>query len=406
MFIIGETDMKRSSIILFIAAIFIITSCGKNDGDSKNRKNEVIQITNETIESYSDEGVTKQIIEYVYEKSDDIFWQKAVYKDSCGNIVKQILREFNDKRFPIIEKTEEDGKLTELSKVNYSEKNYELLSREVYTYIDGDSSLSMKEKFVFDDDGYLLSHEIQKYTGDKNFKNIDGNSASMVMLERYFPGKQNRPRCNKLYFSFVENGKWYLTEDKKEQYPNLKIGDLMEFEETKFNEEGLPYFYKVSSPECSDQPNNEWYNFDKDPDKKYVTSITGFMNESLDSSGAGNTEFRFEYDENGMISKIEQFRYNPQTGAFDIFHDQMVFSWVDPKISGRKSYIDLNLRSEHRCTHSQQHMIYERKVAQFDSGVKIITESRAAFPIDNVPENPKLILKKKITQNYHIIDKK
>lgn len=397
--------MKKIIVgVLVIISVFIFIKCSKDDTTSE--KNEFLRIVEEKITDIENKSITNIIYEYEQEK--DVFWKKAIHKDSAGNILKTIEREFNENRFPIKEKIIEMGTLTSYSELKYNEKIYELELKEDFEK-DGEKFVKVaSNKYNYDNDGYLISIEYKKFSKDNNFKNVNGENIVHEYKLRMFPLKQSRPKGNFIITYFVEDRKMYLTKEQKEkspkEYEKYKVGDVIETEYTKFNEEGIPLYYKTTTPECVDHPGEEWFKFEKDGLGNLIT-LTGYANEKFDSITAGNNEMRLEYDDNGMISSIQEFKYNPKTGQFDDFHDSKRFVWFDPKVNSVKSYIDATKEKVHICTHSETHRISLEKIEKYDQNEKIIQYFRVVYPLKEVPENPEPKLYKTIKQKFVLIKK-
>jgi hypothetical protein len=399
--------MKLIKLFFNLLLILIFIACSKDTKKIKGEKNEIIRINQEIIENFDNKDLNKVIIDYLYEKDNDFFWLKAIYNDSSGKEIKTIEHEFDENRMPIKEIVKENNKIISSSDTKFDNITKELLLKETYIGERVENKKKITEKYNYDKNGYLISKEVTRYSNDVNYRNIDGTNIELYELQRMFPSSHNVPKGNYTTYWFIENSKKYLTkEDATKNNSNMKLGDLIYFEKTNFNEEGLPVSYQGNNPDCGDKIPMEWYNDDKDVDDTTILSITGYGDEGLSTTTRGNNEYRFEYDDNLLISKIEKYKYNPSTGAFDQFYELKSFDWIDPKLVSKHNWMEVSTRHEKRCPVSKTFEINERKVDKFDNGVKIISESKAVYHIDQVPDEPKLILNKRITQHYQIIEEK
>ena len=400
--------MKLIKQILIILLFLTLLSCSKCSKDKEPSNNEFLKFTNEINEVYDSNKVTKEIIDYVYDKPEDIFWEKAIYKDSAGTIKKTIDREFDNDRFPIKETITEGGTITEISEIKYSHTNYELLSLVAYNRSINESSKLRSKKYIYDNEGYLISQEVTIFSSNPNFKNVDGNNIVQSYTLRFFPKTTSKPKGNQIITYFIEKNKEYfdgsISENSKEQ-PKYKIGDISQLEETQFDEEGIPTHYKAIRPSEPDKPTEEWYKPEKDG-LGNIVSLTSFPDSTFETNNEKSIEINLEYDDQGIISKIEEFKFNPETKKFDIFHDLKSFIWNDPMIKSVHNYIEASYKNEHKCYHKKVYTINETRIEKFSDGEKIVTKFSASYPNDRIPQNPEPKLKRKSIIKYQKIEKK
>jgi hypothetical protein len=391
--------MKSVRIIAYLFLSIISAACNKNqNNEPQTPKNEYLKFTSETREVYDSGKMTKLSVEYTYEKDGDWFWKKTIYKDSTGKVVKLIEREFDANRLPVKETLTENGTVTGYNILTYDPKYKEITRRETYKGSANNAQKVFLEKYNYDDEGSLLSLENVNYSTDPAFKNADGNNITSQFSARLFPGKVNRPRGNYIIDYYIENSKNYVTTTNAANYPGKKVGDLATTLETKFDSTGTPVYSKTNKAEPG-RPAEVWYKADRDGIGN-VTSLREYSNTDMDSLENGNLESSYEYDDIGMITKVEKYKYNAKTKKFDRSFDLKIFNWYDPKIDSWHNYTQLAQRDEHYWEDRRQFTVDDFQVDKFDSGELIIRKSTAAYPMDNIPENPETKLVEKRVIKY------
>lgn len=399
---------KISSILLM--AVLLFASCSNKEKDAPSDKNEFIRYTQALIESYgsSPEDIDKEIIEYVYEEPNDFFWKTALHKSENGQILKTIKREFDESRFPIKEFTEEGEIISEIVVLKYDPKFYEITEKVFYNEQIAPENKVREERYYYDNEGYIESQDVTIFENNGDFKNIEGNNVKIAYTLRPFPLKHSRPKGNIMPAFFVEKYQSYFTEDDKsydkEAAKKLKVGDIYVVEETKFNEEGMPTYFRSTKPECEDHPGEEWFSSELDGIGN-VAIITSFTNEKLDLLDKGCTRKKYEYNDQGIVVKMEEKKYNVETKEFDIPHDLTILNWMDPQVESFANFLDVSKRIEHSCSHSNLFNVIEKKIEKFADGEKIVLESRVNYPNDSIPDKIELKLRKKTTYKYEKINK-
>ncbi len=406
-----EEIMKKLKITSFaLIALLFFVSCSNKEKEISNEKKDFIRYTQVIIESFGDtpEDSAKETIDYIYENPNDYFWKTAIYKDSEGKTLKTIEREFDSNRFPAKEFSKEDSVITESVVLKYDTVTYEVTEKITYYGSIAPENKIREERYYFDKDGYIESQDVTLFENDPNFKNIEGNNIKAVYTLVAFPAKTARPKGSIMPTYFVEKYKSYFTEEDKgfdaEAAKKLKIGDVYVVEETKFNEQGIPTYYMSTQPECEDHPGKEWFKSDLDGIGN-IASITSYANEKMDSLITGCTKKVYEYNDQGFIVKIQEFKYNVATKEFDLPHDLMTFDWADPQINSFANFIDVSKRIEHTCTHSNRLNVLDKKVEKYADGEKVVTESRVSYPIDSIPQTIEPKLRKKTTYKYEKVSK-
>ena len=405
-------------IVVFPAFFY---SCGKRTPEN----NEFLIETQKIIEEYDSTGkvASKEIVDFVYEKPDDFFWKKAVYKDESGKVLKTVVREFDEKRIPVKEvSADEFDIIIESIATKYCPHHLDLLEKTVYNGEINEKNKEINVKYNFDDDWKLVSEDITVFETDSGFKNVDGNNAKLVYTIRYIPEGKYRPAGYYPTSYFVEKLKSYQTnennkaecsepDNKKENEEagieneiEAKLGEVDNQETTDFNVHGMPVHFKSKDPECKEHPHEEWYKIEKNAEGQPVT-LTGFANEKYDSNTENNTKMLFEYDKNGIIRKIEEYRYNPLTKKFDKFDDAKSYNWTGIKVNHPQNFTSMGFVSEHYCYSAEAFTYNEKRVEKYKNGEKIISNFFVSKPGNE--QRPKLtpVLQSKSVTKFKIIKK-
>lgn len=390
---------------IFIALlILVLVSCGaQKEKPEGNYSDSYVKIVSENVETYSDEGVSKESIEYIYETPDDYFWKKAIYKDQSGAIIKTIEREFDADRNPIKEFTRELDSAVTASEIVSFDHNSKILTGKIT--FDGEpipENMKMSYKFFYDN-GKLIAEEVERFSAEPEFKNKEGNNVTMKYRLRYFPSDDSRPAGNYQTSYLIENLTRYFTpKDKERTGLNLKIGDVYLTDSAKFNEAGLPVYRNSQEPECESALNQEWFKIEKDAKGK-LQSITGYCNEKLDSNAENNTRIQFAYNQSGQLSKITEYKYNAGTKKFDKIHDTKTYVFYGMEFSSDYNAADVDLLHEHYCLGEKQFNVSHTKIVKFEGGEKIIEEHTGSYPGDYTGKLPEMKLKQRRTIKYEVV---
>ncbi|MDQ1266461.1 MAG: hypothetical protein QG635_1613 [Bacteroidota bacterium] len=394
--------MKKALAAAISIVIIISASCTNEKVPQKMR---FILETQKIIERFDVEGSSKELIEYQYDKPSDIYWKKAVYKDTSGNIFKTVERQFDINRFPISEAATDELGITEYTDVKYSPENYELIEKRTY-YDENKKFPFTYNLYYYDKNGYLISQSVTRYSKDTSFKNVNGKNIIGEYILRYVPSVKNRPKGFNEAWYFTESSKIYCTDtldsDTKEP-KNIKLGDIEEESLTKFDSNGLPLYFKDTGPGCSNDAPSEWYKTDMDKSGR-IMSITGYVNEKLDSSVEFNSKFVFLYAQNNLLSSVEEYKYNTKTGTYTRFHSAKSYGWISPGIRSPFSDYDCRFRDEYYCLHGKKYSVTDKKIRKYDSSEKVIENYSGEAFIENRDTSMQLQLLDRTTIKYKIIN--
>lgn len=400
--------MGKIKDFIWILMIIFLISCN-NEKEATTPSGEYLVVTQEIIENYNDGSISKEIINYIYEQDSDIFWKKAEFLDSSGKIYKTITREFDAKRFPIKEISDDGTGVNEVYIVEYSPQNYELLSRIEYEGGLTENNKIRAIKYKYDTAGYLISEESIKFSRDSAFTNVEGNKIEEYMLIQPLLPNISRPKGNFLIAEDYTLLKMFLTKKMKEKTSSeLPVGSLYFTVEQKINENNIPEYSKVTRPSKSanpepNLPEEEWYEIEYDGLGNLLT-LTGYSKQSKDSSSDENVKNYYEYDDAGIVKSIKQYKYNPLTKEYDLLHNSREFKWIDPKIKSPKNFIDYSLNEERTCYHRKIYSAFSKNIEKYDSTEKIVTYSECSYPLDKKPDKPELKLTKKVTYKFRKIN--
>ncbi|MCK5742040.1 MAG: hypothetical protein KAH48_07475, partial [Chlorobi bacterium] len=309
-----------------------------------------------------------EITEYEYETETDRFWTKSVTKDTTGDVVKSIIRTFDEDRMPITETITEDDldvDLVTTFDVKYCPVNYELLSKT--KFFEGNTISSVVNEY--DDEGWLIKKTEIDYCFESGYVNTEGNNIKKIFIHRYFPDKSVLPKGEYEIFPIMEKGIIYSTKVSEDE--SVKVGDVVYTTEISFNDAGEPVKYFAGQKDCADHALVEYYKLEKDENGR-ILSMISYADEKLESFGSHSTRDIFKYDDEGMLAGVEEHKYNDETGEFDRLHDRQDYEWIHPEVTGAKNYTDFTNHSEHYCFGGQRHSKSIRKIVKFDEGEKII----------------------------------
>lgn len=421
-------------MLVRLLGIFIITglmlSCsGSQEDPAETKAEQFMQITSKVVEQYSETGTETENIEYVYNSPKDFFWAKAVHKDGSGEIIKEVVRELDDKGMPVTEKIIELETVTETSDVKYCPHSYFLLEKTIYNGEKNENNMTMKVKNNYEE-GWLLNQETEIYSTDPEYKNENGSKLLRYFKLRFFPSKESRPKGPNETIFFVEEMKTFCSckegeecdsdksgkhagegmkkghgegknkkdSDKKE----CKYGHLESFTTTEFSPEGYPVHMKTTAAGCENDPTEEWYKIEKDGIGN-VISITGYNNKEMTETTGRNHKIFLEYNSEGLISKSAEYKYNKETEKFDRMHDVKTFKWVDPGFMGHVKVLYPTKTEENYCYGSKTYSKTATTIEKFENGEKIITKSSFSQESDAPMDNAELKPKEKIIMKYNLL---
>ncbi len=364
--------------LLAIAALCLVSLACKKQPAVEERGNELMFVTDETVQNYID-GVPseKEFVSYEYENDTDYFWKKAIYKDSAGNATKTIERELGADRLPTKEIITDHATLTtEIVVPVYSKDTYELLSKDVYEGEMKPEALVMKVKNNYDANGWLLSQEVSRFSTDAEYKNTDGNKLVDYFVLRMLPAKNSRPKGNFPVYSVVEKRTQYFPTDDEET--GAKAGSIALSVETTFDADGYPATFKISRPDCQHDPDSEWYKVDKDS-KGNIIAMTGYSNEKRDSISEANSKITFTYGADGMIAKIADMKYTPETKQFDRLHSEKEYKWIRPAHKLKVRPMEASIFEKSYCYGQERCSARETIVEKFENGEKTVLVRQGSY---------------------------
>ncbi len=378
--------------------IILMIACEKQE--TIQEPDEFIVITEEVIETYDSSLVDTEFIYYEYANEGDYFWQKKVIKDTAGVVIKSIEREFDDIGLPIQEVvTDEIGTTIDKSVLKYDPETMQLLQKDDYEGEIAEEDRIRTVIYHYDDDGYLISEEVKIYSDDPEFKNVNGNNITDHYILRFLPLKENRPKGLHETIYMVEKRVMYVTPELKEQEGDeiADIGQVYLESKTVFDENGLPVKFESTYGDDHDA-SLEFFKVEKDEQGR-IASITGYLNEAMDSSAFANDKWIFDYDEEGLIKSYEEYKYNDSTDVFNLFHDAQSFVWHEMDIPLKYEFLIASGTHEHYCWHRNRYVKNIEQVEKFDDGEIVIVQYSYANEQDIptrevVPDKTKVVRKK------------
>ncbi len=394
--------MKRIGIFAAAALFVFLVSCSEQETEKSPFEEEYLIVRKEIVERFKNSNIVeKEIVKYHYDSETDFFWKKAVYKSDSGDVSKTVYREFQKEgRLPVKEYIVEFGTdTTESRALKYSMENFEPLERTTYSGKIEDGKKSKYEKWNYDDNGYLTSKEIVKYSTKPGFMNEDSTSVVLEYKLRTFPRAQDKPKGEYLPFYLIESLKKYATGGENK-------GKLIAEENTNFNEFGFPTHRTTTDPDCESGAKEEWFKAETDSDGR-LESLTSYADKELTKFTEKNSQYLFEYDDNGWVSQIDEYKYDSEEEEFVLLHDLAAFKWIKPAVDGRHSFIDYELTNEHYCFHSHRHSMKIKKITKFDEvGEKVVEEHFGFYKGEYDSQEIELKLRKRTTYFYDKFEKK
>ncbi len=394
----------RKVLLIFIAVILTANiSCTKQEvAEQQQEKQEFMKVIRKVVNEFEGEDTTNTIIECSYENEDDIFWTKQVHKDGDGNELKTIERELDSAGYPVKEFTKEMGEITESAETKYCHDCKHLVEKTVYL---GEIKASNKSKYIkYEyDEGRLIGKHYEKFNRGEKFKNVDGNKVEMSYTVRYMPGKECRPAGKFGPGSFFENLTRYCTGHEssgnkmahgeghkggkhghKKEKKKCSPGQIEMALAVDFNDQGMPVMMKSKEPECGDSAEKEWYKVEKDGIGN-IKSITSYANEALDSSSAENMKTIFSYNSKGYVAKVEELKYNEETGKYDRYHDLKKINWVKTGLNNKYAEYCPEVYREHYCYHRGMYSVTKEKIT-FKDGKKVVEEYNFSLSSEDGPK--------------------
>ncbi|MFC2131334.1 hypothetical protein ACFLSQ_07855 [Bacteroidota bacterium] len=358
--------------VIYTITILLMFSCNQNKQDFKSPSHEVI--LKKTVQTFEDNNIIEtEIIDYQYERPNDPFWIEAIYKDSSGEIFKTIKRQLDIKtRLPIREFVFELGEVSESYKVIYSSNNHKLIYKEEYEgEIKTENKIrSTKWQYKMD---FLTSQTINVFSRIQGFINLDGTNISDTYKLRYLPANNSIPKGNFEIYYFIEFRKKYDTDSTGKTF-----GQIILEEKTKFDDNGSPVYHYASELDCAHAANEEWYLPKINSNGKLIL-LTGFADKYHKSVNSLNSQFHFEYNSNGYIERIAEYKYNPLTNDYSNFHDMQFFDWIVPEMQERENISNYNYQKEHYCFTGKRHSIFKIETKYITPQKKIVEEYFDAY---------------------------
>jgi hypothetical protein len=153
----------------FPLLIILLIACEQKE--TVQTPDEFVVITEEIVENYDSVLVDTEYITYEYAGENDYFWQKKVVKDTAGNVIKVVEREFDQNGMPIKEVvTDEIGTQIDKAVLKYDPKTMELIQKDQYEGEIADENKTRTVIYHYDEEGYLISEEVKVYTEDDSFQ--------------------------------------------------------------------------------------------------------------------------------------------------------------------------------------------------------------------------------------------
>lgn len=380
---IRELSMKLLKLCSFFILLASLAACQpKKNAPESEISSDLFRIKSQIIERFSKDAPTKELVDYVYENKDDFFWIKAVYKDETGAEIKTVERIFDANRTPIKELTKEMGIVTAALETKYDPTNYFLLDKVTFDGDIKDENKKAHYKYNFENSS-LVSTEIEEFSQEADFKNAEGTKVVSYVKRKYIPAKDNRPKGFQAFYYFIEAQKEFATaediaefkKEKNAKAKDMKVGDLRMSTITKFDAEGYPTFTETTQPDCSHDAYKQWFKTEKDG-LGNVISITGFDDDKFTKVSATNTQTVLEYDQNAIIAKIEDFKYNEETKKYDRFHGAEKYTWKDREVKNPQNFLFLEcaLFKDSYCYGAEKYSVKDRRVVKFDANETVIEE--------------------------------
>jgi hypothetical protein len=366
---------------IFPLLIIMLIACEQKE--TVQTPDEFVVITEEIVEKYDSVLVDTEYITYEYAGENDYFWKKKVVKDTAGNVIKVVEREFDQSGMPVKEVvTDEIGTQIDKAVLKFDPKTMELIQKDQYEGEIADENRTRTVNYHYDDDGYLISEEVKVYTEDDDFKNINGINIKDHYTLRFMPDKKNRPKGYHETPFMIEKRVMYITPEIKEEEGDAiaEIGDIYLESKTVFDENGSPVSYESTHGDDHDAA-LEYFKVEKDADGK-ILSIAGYLNEALDSASFANEKWVFDYTEDGLFKSYEEYKYDDTTSTFNLFHDGKSVEWHKFETPLKYDFTLSSETQEHYCWHRNQYSKTVQKVEKFADGEILITEYSVSEPQD------------------------
>lgn len=405
--------MKKGLLALFLIISVAFIGCeqksDKPEGQTKTI--EFNQIQSKVIETFGDDA-SKETIEFTYANENDFFWQKAVHKDGDGNVIKTRERELDEQGLPLKEKIHELETVTSVIEYKYCPETWKLVEKTIF---EGDEENMKKVHFYKNiyDGVAIVAKEVEHYSTDPEFKNVDGNNVTKKYKLRYVPSAENRYGGDLATIPVVESAKYYETGkgknqshgkgENKEKEEEIEVGAVYLEINTEFNDKGYPVHMTTTQPDCEDHASEEWYKLETDGFED-VVAIVGYANAEKTEQNQSNMKIIFEYDQDRKISSIEEFKYNTETKAFDKFHSAREFEFVNTDDEhacyGCCSKIDASVTKENYCWHRKLYSRSEREIITAEDSLKVIEYRKGSYEGDFQGRKADMELTKKKTKKY------
>lgn len=387
--------MKNTLLALLCAICVFLISCNKQEQlaieglDGKN----FLKITKQTIETFDKGETIRSTIEYIYENADDFFWVKEIHKDAKGNIVQSIEVDLDENRLPAVKKVEIKGVLTNILKHCYSDKDMLLLNEAEYQIVDGKEYLVRETSYEYDENGYLIIEKGVRYTKNANYVNVDGGNDRDHYLLHYYPQANARHKGENYLTYFLETRKIYNVAERED------IGKISFQLETKLDKEGNPVYYSTSEPDCSTHPSEQWYKIEKNSSGQ-VTAIIGYADDALNVLDSTSVKRIFDYDDNGLGIKYEEYKYNEENNKFDKLHSAKYVEWKGPYLPNNFNFVNANIEDMSVCIHRQIINSQEIRITHPEKGKILYNEYYISYKGPYKGEKRKKDLIKTITYEY------
>lgn len=378
--------MKRKLIMIMASAL--IAGCG-----AKVQQDEtLIRPKTETVINYTDGIEDKEIIEYRYEKPDDRFWSQAIHKDSTGKQFLLVRRVLDPKtRMPVTEySADELGATDYIYEFEYSPATCLLLKKTEYSNKNTIENKSAETTYIYKD-GVLYSSNVITYSTDTNYINVNGTKVTDDITVRYMPFTTQRGRGAVESFYRVEKHIKYATQEFIERFElkDIKPGDIYLTEETKFDAKGYPESYTSTDPTAGDEHrfSKEFYTVKVD-EKGRITELTPYANEKRDSVAKDALMWKFVYNTDGKITKVDEIMLNEVNNKYELQHGRDQFTWFD--IAAKQPELaDASVTSEHFCQHRKVYSKNQVNIEKFTKAEKItvtkVASMEGGFPTTEMP---------------------
>ena len=229
------------------------------------------------------------------------------------------------------------------------------------------------------------------YSLEPDYKNADGNNITQYIEFKYLLNAESRGRGNVETFYRIANRKMYCTKEFIERFElkNSKPGDVYLTEETKFDTNGYPESYTSTDPTAGDEHrfSKEFYTVKVD-DKGRITELTPYANEKRDSVAKDALMWKFIYNSDGKIAKVDEIMLNEANHKYELQHGREQFTWFD-LAAKQPELADASVTSEHFCQHRKVYSKNQVNIEKFTKAEKITVTKVASmdgeFPTEEMP---------------------